>query len=46
MNGIPVGYREVSRQGERLAYLDSWLGNEHSRPISLSLPFLPGNAPH
>lgn len=46
MNGIPVGYWETTRQGERLAYFDEWLADEQSRPLSLSLPFLPGNAPY
>ena len=44
MNGIPVGYWETARQGERLAYFDDWLLDEQTRPLSLSLPFLPGNA--
>lgn len=46
MNGIPVGYWETTRQGERLAYFDEWLKDEQSRPLSLSLPFVPGNAPY
>ena len=46
MNGIPVGYWESTRQGERLAYFREWLEHEQSRPLSLSLPFLPGNAPY
>lgn len=46
MNGIPVGYWESTRQGERLGYFDDWLTDEQSRPLSLSLPFLPGNAPY
>jgi len=46
MNGIPVGYWETTRHGERLGYFDEWLADEHSRPLSLSLPFLPGNMPH
>jgi len=46
MNGIPVGYWETTRQGERLRYFDDWLTDEQSRPLSLSLPFLPGNAPY
>lgn len=46
MNGIPVGYWETTRQGARLGYLDEWLTDEQSRPLSLSLPFLPGNAPY
>lgn len=46
MNGIPVGHWESARQGERLVYFDEWLADEQSRPLSLSLPFLPGNAAH
>lgn len=46
MNGIPVGYWETIRQGERLAYFPEWLTHDQSRPLSLSLPFLPGNAPY
>ncbi len=46
MNGIPVGYWETARHGERLGYFDEWLVDEQARPLSLSLPFLPGNAPY
>lgn len=46
MNGIPVGYWETGRQGDRLAYFAAWLSDEQARPLSLSLPFLPGNAPY
>lgn len=46
MNGIPLGYWETTRQGERLGYFDEWLADEQARPLSLSLPFLPGNAPY
>lgn len=46
MNGIPVGYWETTRQGECLGYFDEWLTDEQSRPLSLSLPFLPGNSPY
>ncbi|MDP2835108.1 MAG: type II toxin-antitoxin system HipA family toxin, partial [Pseudomonadota bacterium] len=46
MNGIPVGYWETTRQGERFGYFAEWLMDEQSRPLSLSLPFLPGNAPY
>jgi serine/threonine-protein kinase HipA len=46
MNGIPVGCWETTRQGDRLGYFDEWLTDEQSRPLSLSLPFLPGNAPY
>jgi serine/threonine-protein kinase HipA len=45
MNGIQVGVWEASRQGDRFAYADTWLSNPQSRALSLSLPFLPGNAP-
>nr|WP_118182682.1 type II toxin-antitoxin system HipA family toxin [Paraburkholderia phosphatilytica] len=46
MNGVPVGHWEVARGVERLVYLDSWLADERGRPLSLSLPFTPGNQPH
>lgn len=46
MNGIPVGYWETTRLGERLGYFDEWLADEQARPLSLALPFLPGNAPY
>lgn len=46
MNGLPVGYWETTRQGERLGYFEEWLADEQSRPLSLSLPFLPGNPPY
>ena len=46
MNGIPVGYWEVRRGIERLVYLPSWIDDPQGRPLSLSLPFTPGNQPH
>lgn len=46
MNGILVGYWETTSQGERLGYFDEWITDEQSRPLSLSLPFLPGNEPY
>nr|WP_322033838.1 type II toxin-antitoxin system HipA family toxin [Paraburkholderia sp. J76] len=46
MNGLPVGYWESARGNERLVYLDSWLADEQGRPLSLSLPFTPGNQPY
>lgn len=45
MNGLPVGYWESVRGAERLVYLDNWLDDEQGRPLSLSLPFTPGNQP-
>jgi serine/threonine-protein kinase HipA len=46
MNGLPVGYWETTRLGDRLGYFDEWLKDEQGRPLSLSLPFLPGNPPY
>ena len=46
MNGLPVGTWESVRDGERLTYFESWLGDEQGRPLSLSLPFTPGNQPY
>ncbi|MBR8458873.1 type II toxin-antitoxin system HipA family toxin [Burkholderia dolosa] len=46
MNGIPVGYWEVTRGVERLVYLPTWIDDPQGRPLSLSLPFTPGNQPH
>ncbi|MBN3797800.1 type II toxin-antitoxin system HipA family toxin [Burkholderia sp. Ac-20392] len=46
MNGIPVGYWELRRGVERLVYLPEWLDDPQGRPLSLSLPFTPGNQPH
>jgi len=46
MNGLPVGHWETTRSGERLAYLDEWIGDPQGRPLSLSLPFTPGNQPY
>ena len=46
MNGIHVGVWELTRQGERFTYAESWIANAQARPLSLSLPFVPGNAPY
>ncbi len=46
MNGIRVGYWEVRRGVEHLVYLPEWVDDEQGRPLSLSLPFTPGNQPH
>lgn len=46
MNGHQVGVWEHTRQGERFTYSDEWVRSGQSRPLSLSLPFLPGNAPY
>lgn len=46
MNGLPVGYWEATHGGERLVYLDEWTEDPQGRPLSLSLPFVPGNQAH
>ncbi|HEV3425869.1 MAG TPA: type II toxin-antitoxin system HipA family toxin [Paraburkholderia sp.] len=46
MNGLPVGYWETTRNGERLVYRDDWIDDPQGRPLSLSLPFTPGNQPY
>jgi serine/threonine-protein kinase HipA len=46
MNGLPVGYWEKSREGDRLSYLGEWIEDEQGRPLSLSMPFTPGNQPY
>ncbi|MGZ2747738.1 type II toxin-antitoxin system HipA family toxin [Burkholderia stagnalis] len=46
MNGIPVGYWESRHGAERLVYLRDWIDDPQGRPLSLSLPFTPGNQPH
>ncbi len=46
MNGIPVGTWETTRDGEKLTYFASWVDDEQGRPLSLALPFTPGNQPY
>lgn len=46
MNGLPVGYWEVGHGGDELSYWPEWVDDEQGRPLSLSLPFLPGNQRH
>jgi serine/threonine-protein kinase HipA len=46
MNGLAVGYWEKASGGERLVYFDNWIDDEQGRPLSLSLPFTPGNQPY
>jgi len=46
MNGLPVGHWELIHGAEQLVYRDDWIANPQGRPLSLSLPFLPGNRPH
>lgn len=47
MNGAFVGTWSVTPQaGEVLQYADEWVATAQGRPLSLSLPFTPGNRPH
>ena len=47
MNGAFVGTWRLSPQaGDVLEYASAWVASEQARPLSLSLPFLPGGAPH
>ncbi|WP_413741881.1 type II toxin-antitoxin system HipA family toxin [Sodalis sp. RH15] len=43
MNGIQVGFWEKVKGEDRLRYLPEWIADEQGRPLSLSLPFTPGN---
>lgn len=47
MNGAFVGTWSIGpRTGEILQYDNGWLESRQGRPLSLSLPFTPGNAPY
>jgi len=47
MNGVFVGTWRLHRlQGDILEYDPGWVAAPEGRPLSLSLPFLPGNATH
>ncbi|WP_291386883.1 MULTISPECIES: type II toxin-antitoxin system HipA family toxin [Achromobacter] len=47
MNGDFVGVWNVQPQiGETLQYDEAWTASGRGRPLSLSLPFTPGNPPH
>ena len=45
-NGERVGTWSVVRGEHRLAYALGWIASPAGRPLSLSLPFTPGNAAH
>lgn len=47
MNGVFVGTWKAQPNGsDVLQYDDAWVAATPGRPLSLSLPFTPGNAPH
>ncbi|RJT50995.1 HipA N-terminal domain-containing protein [Rahnella variigena] len=46
MNGIPVGYWVKQKGEDRLQYSLEWTEDPQGRPLSLSLPFTPGNQVH
>ncbi len=46
MNGERVGTWSVIQGKDQLEYEESWLQSPHARPLSLTLPFTPGNQPH
>ncbi|WP_432207684.1 type II toxin-antitoxin system HipA family toxin [Cupriavidus gilardii] len=47
MNGAFVGTWQFNpRAGDVLQYAPEWVASAVGRPLSLSLPFTPGNAPH
>ena len=47
MNGAFVGtWSSAPQTGETLLYAPEWVNSEQGRPLSLSLPFRPGNGPH
>ncbi len=47
MNGARVGTWSLTPHApDTLQYDSAWTQSEQGRPISLSLPFTPGNAPH
>ena len=46
MNGHQVGQWSIDAGVDVLQYDSQWLHNKLGRPLSLSLPFTPGNLPH
>ncbi|ALU87620.1 HipA domain-containing protein [Herbaspirillum rubrisubalbicans M1] len=46
MNGSFVGTWALTAQGDSLQYDARWAASASGRPLSLSLPFRPGNPPH
>lgn len=46
MNGRLAGHWWLQAGEHRFQYQDDWIASDTGRRLSLSLPFLPGNAPH
>lgn len=46
MNGVHVGTWRLGAQGDEFQYTESWLHHAQSRPLSISMPLLPGNEPY
>ncbi|MFT5758905.1 MAG: serine/threonine-protein kinase HipA [Alteromonadaceae bacterium] len=46
MNGVLVGDWRKKAGVEELIYAQSWVDSKQGRPLSLSLPFTPGNQKH
>ena len=47
MNGARVGRWSLAPNApDTLQYDEAWVSSEHGRPLSLSLPFTPGNSAH
>jgi len=46
MNGVYVGFWQRNLGVEDLYYDQDWVDSEQGRPLSLSLPFTPGNQKH
>lgn len=46
MNGFFVGTWSIESGGDVLQYDTNWVSSPLRRPLSLSLPFTPGNRPH
>lgn len=46
MNGELVGQWRLAQGQDELHYVAEWARSPHSRPLSLSLPLLPGNRSH
>ena len=46
MNGERVGTWSILQGKDQLAYDPNWLQSPQARPLSLTLPFTPGNQPH